>query len=83
MQFIDAIKKMASLDSCLKNAKWWKSSQNRSSPDQNRFVSKYSWIEPTEPMDRGKYAYVGSWVTYASRLVSAFVKSHTGRKGSV
>ena len=44
MQCIDAIKSMASLDPCLKNAKWWEPPQNRPSPAQNRPESEYSWI---------------------------------------
>jgi len=64
MQFIAATQKMASLDPCLKNAKWWKPPQNWPSPAHRRFEIKCSWIFQ-EPINRGKYAYAVTWVKHA------------------
>jgi len=60
IQFLDTIKKLASLDPWRQNAQWWKISTESTVIGSNRSDSKFSWIFQ-QPMDGDKYAYVVLW----------------------
>ena len=73
MHFLCTIKKVASLNPWRQNAKWRKPSQIRLSPSQNVSESQFSCTFQ-EPMNRGKYTYVGLCVKYALEKSSCVSK---------
>ena len=64
MQFLSAIKKLASLFPRLQNAKWRETSTDSTVIEPNRSNLNIFCIFQ-EPLSREKYAYVGLYVNYA------------------
>ena len=81
VQFLDTIKKVASLVPWLQNAEWRENPTDQPSPAQNKSESQSSCIFQ-EPMNRGKYVYTVLWVKFALGKVPAFLKSHRAEEKS-
>jgi len=62
--FICTIKKVASWNPWRQNAKWRKPPTD-STVTEPKYVQVPIFLQFQEPMNRGKYAYMGLWVKYA------------------